>query len=130
MSHDTIDQSILFIEKEMENLGTTKLHITFFGGEPLIESEKIFYIIEAFSFIEHIQVSYRMSTNGTLLSAELMQKLYNHGVFVSLSVDGHPDVHDAHRLDAGGKPTSLKVKKAAEMMLRYNQDNYYKKSTI
>lgn len=120
MSHETIDQSIKFIEKELEILETNRLNVTFFGGEPLIEKEKIFYIIEAFSKKKHLEVSYRMSTNGTLLTEELMQKLYQKGVFISLSVDGHPDVHDAHRLDAGGKPTAHKVKKAAELMLRYN----------
>ncbi len=120
MSHDTIDQSISFIENEMQQLGTSELHITFFGGEPLIEKEKIFYIIEAFAKKEDVQVSYRMSTNGTLLTESLMQELYAKGVFVSLSIDGHPDVHDAHRLDAAGKPTAHKVAKAAEMMLRYN----------
>ena len=120
MSYATIDQSIVFIEKELKKLKSNQLHITFFGGEPLIEKEKIFYIIDAFTKKGDIQVAYRMSTNGTLLTKSLMQKLYARGVFVSLSIDGHPDVHDLHRLDAGGKPTSHKVEKAAEIMLRYN----------
>ena len=120
MSQDTIDESIEFIEKEMAGLKTNQLHLTFFGGEPLIEKEKIFYIITAFAQKKDLNVSYRMSTNGTLLSGQLMKKLYEHGVFVSLSIDGHPDVHDRHRLDAGGKPTSHKVEKAAEIMLQYN----------
>jgi len=120
MSHETIDQSITCIEKELLKLESTQLHITFFGGEPLIEKEKIFCIIEAFAKKKEIEVSYRMSTNGTLLTEALMQKLYEKRVFVSLSIDGHPDVHDAHRLDAGGKPTSHKVEQAAKVMLHYN----------
>ncbi len=120
MSLNTIDQSIVFIEAEMKRLHTKQLHLTFFGGEPLIEQEKIFYILDAFADKKDLEVSYRMSTNGTLLSEELMQKLYAYGVFVSLSIDGHPDVHDLHRLDAGGKPTAHKVEKAADLMLRYN----------
>lgn len=120
MNHDTIDQSIQFIESELIKLGTNKVYITFFGGEPLIEKEKIFYIIDAFSLKTKLEVSYRMSTNGTMLSEGLMQKLYALGVFVSLSIDGHPDVHDRHRIDAGGKPTSHKVEKAAAIMLKYN----------
>lgn len=120
MTYDTIDQSIAFIENELERLNTRQLHLTFFGGEPLIEKEKIFYIIDAFDEKEDLEVDYRMSTNGTLLTEELMRKLYARKVFVSLSIDGHPDVHDAHRLDAGGKPTAHKVAKAAKTMLRYN----------
>ena len=120
MSYETIDLSISMIEQELIKLKTNQLHLTFFGGEPLIEKEKIFYIVEAFSKKEKIQVTYRMSTNGTLLTKALMEKFYASGIFVSLSVDGHPDVHDAHRVDAAGKPTSHKVEKAAKMMLKYN----------
>ncbi len=120
MTYKTIDDSIAFIENELKTLETNRLHITFFGGEPLIEKEKIFYIIGEFSKKENIDVSYRMSTNGTLLSEDLIKQLYDNNVFVSLSVDGHPDIHDTHRVDAGGKPTSHKVVKAADMMLCHN----------
>jgi len=120
MSYETIDQSIRFLEKEYLQLQSNILHITFFGGEPLIEIEKIFYIINRFSELKDINTSYRMSTNGTLLNEDLMEKLYRAGVFLSLSVDGHPDIHDVHRVDAGGKPTSHKVAAAAELMLKSN----------
>jgi len=120
MTYETIDQSIIFIKKELEKLKTNQLHITFFGGEPLLEKEKIFYIIDKFGQQKELEVSFRMSTNGTLLSENLMQRLYSNGVFISLSIDGHPEIHDRHRVDAGGKSTSHKVAKAAETMLRYN----------
>ncbi len=120
MSIQTIDQSILFIEKEMKMMQTNQLSITFFGGEPLIEKDKIFYIIKEFALKSYLNVSFRLSTNGTLLNDELMKKLYDHNVFVSLSVDGHPDIHDAHRIDAAGKPTAHKVAIAAKTMLNYN----------
>lgn len=120
MSHDTVDQSVDFSLAELRKSGGRELAVTFFGGEPLIEKEKIFYIIERFGREEDISVTYQMSTNGTLLNAQLMQRLYDKEVFVSLSVDGHPDVHDAHRVDAAGKPTSAKVAAAAKMMLGLN----------
>lgn len=120
MSYTTIDQAIVFIEKELDRLKTNKLQITFFGGEPLIEQEKIFYIINAFEQKTSLDLSYQMSTNGTLLNDKLMHKLYRKGVFVSLSMDGHPDVHDAHRVDAAGKATAHKVAQAAQIMLKYN----------
>jgi len=120
MSHNTIDQSISFLDNELQRLDISELSITFFGGEPLIEKDKIFYIIDAFEQRADLTVSYRMSTNGTMLTADLMQRLYSKGVFISLSIDGHPDVHDAHRVDAGGKPTSHKVEQASKIMLQYN----------
>lgn len=120
MSRETIDRSILFLREELKKMQTNRLNVTFFGGEPLIEKDNIFYIIDAFSQYEDLEISYRMSTNGTLLTPALTEKLYRNGVFTSLSVDGHPDVHDRHRVDAGGKPTAHKVAAAAKMMLRYN----------
>lgn len=120
MTHVTIDQSIHFLQEEIKKMGATRLNITFFGGEPLIEKEKIFYIISQLSDLVNVETFYRMSTNGTLLNEDLMKKLYDHGVFVSLSIDGHPDVHDKHRVDVSGKPTSHKVAKAAAIMLECN----------
>lgn len=120
MSRDTIDRALQFILKEAETENTKDVHLTFFGGEPLLEKNSIFYIINQLKEQKDLRLAYRMSTNGTLLTEDLMQKLYKNRVFLSLSVDGHPDVHDAHRVDAGGKPTAHKVAKAAEIMLRYN----------
>jgi len=120
MSFETIDQTVSFIHQELEKSGTNKLHVTFFGGEPLIEKQKIFYAIEKFNRLKGLDVSYRMSTNGTLLNANLMQKLIDSSVYMSLSIDGHPAVHDKHRIDAGGHSTSAKVEQAARWMLAAN----------
>ena len=120
MNRDTIDRAVAFTVEEARRSGTNKLAVTFFGGEPLIERESIFYIIEAYRAFPNLTVNYRMSTNGTLLNADLTERLYRAGVFLSLSVDGHPDVHDRHRKDAGGKPTSVKVAAAARLMLERN----------
>ncbi len=122
MHYDTIDASIDFILNDANDNNAKTLNITFFGGEPLIEKDKIFYIIDQFDRLKNnITVSYRMSTNGTLMTPKLMKKLMDNDVFVSLSIDGHPDVHDIHRVDAGGKPTSAKVANAAKLMLDLNR---------
>jgi len=120
MSQSTIDESMAFLRKEINTSQANQLTITFFGGEPLIEKDKIFYIIKKMNLWSDISISYRMSTNGTLLTEALMKKLYDHQVFVSLSSDGCPEVHDKHRLNAAGQPTSHKVAQAAKMMLRHN----------
>lgn len=120
MSYSTVDQAIAFTLQEAKQHSAENIDITFFGGEPMIECEKIFYIIDAFDRLSAIPVNYRMSTNGTLLTEKLMQKLIHKRVYMSLSVDGHPEVHDRHRVDAGGKGTSAKVARAAAMMLQYN----------
>ncbi len=120
MTYETINESIRFVLSELDRLGLHKVDITFFGGEPLIEKQKIFYIISKFNEIANLEVSYRMSTNGVLITNDLMSKLYENKVYLSLSIDGHPDVHDRHRLDAGGNPTALRVEKAAQIMLNYN----------
>lgn len=121
MSKSTADQAIDFVILEARKNGIKKLLITFFGGEPLIEKELLFYIADRFlKEKEELDVSFQMSTNGTLLTESLMKELTQRNVFVSLSIDGHPEIQDRQRPNVVGKGTSLLVAKAAKILLQYN----------
>jgi uncharacterized protein len=61
-----------------------------------------------------------MSTNGTLLTRKLMAELMRRRVFVSLSVDGPPDVHDAQRPTAGGRGSAAALREGIEILLEAN----------
>ena len=47
-----------------------------------------------------------MQTNGTLLTDEWGEFLKENDFLVGISIDGPPEMHDAYRVDKGGKPTS------------------------
>jgi uncharacterized protein len=75
-----------------------EVHITFFGGEPLLNKPVLRFAIEYSQKLGKLhgkKVRYSMTTNGTLLDDEVIGyiKRYNFGLMVSL--DGPPEVHNA-----------------------------------
>jgi uncharacterized protein len=51
-----------------------------------------------------------VQTNGTRLGDEWLAFLQEHDIGVGVSLDGPPEIHDARRLDAAGRPTSERVR--------------------
>ena len=86
---------------ELVELGTAKVHLS--GGEVLLASD-IFEIISAFAD-RGMQVN--LTTNGTLLTKEMAQRLVEGGLHnLSVSLDGAtPAVHDALRGKGNWKRT-------------------------
>lgn len=77
-------------------------HVRFLlsGGEPLLEKDLVFYIIEkgkAFADKLGISISYTLDTNGVLLSKNVVSKLLPYDVYVMSSIDGDAAIHDAQR---------------------------------
>lgn len=74
------------------------VNLTFFGGEPLLNKAVLRFSIQYSQELAKLHgktVNYSMTTNGTLLDAEIISyiKRYNFGLMVSL--DGPREVHDA-----------------------------------
>jgi uncharacterized protein len=80
--------------------------IVFFGGEPLMNLP----VIKA--SVEHTdrraaelgkRISYNMTTNGTLLSDEVIEYLNEHSISAMISIDGAPEIQDAQRPFKNGR---------------------------
>jgi uncharacterized protein len=63
-----------------------------------------------------------LQTNGTLLTDEWGIFLKEHDFLVGLSIDGPRDVHDAYRVDKGGKPTFDRVMRGLDVLKRHEVD--------
>lgn len=75
-----------------------KIFISFYGGEPLLEFNFIKQCIEyAEKEAEGKKVLFSMTTNGSLLTDEIVEFLYKHDVALTISLDGPKEVHDIHR---------------------------------
>jgi uncharacterized protein len=60
-----------------------------------------------------------IQTNGTLLDDAWGEFLHEHDFLVGISIDGPREMHDAYRVDKGGKPTFDRVIKGLDVLRRH-----------
>ncbi len=124
MNRETAEKAIQFTMREAESNNVTDLEIVFFGGEPLLKSSLLYHIVDRFNELLAIgsktRVSYKLSTNGLLLGKEVMQELGRRRVYVSVSLDGPPEVHDAYRVGLRGESTSERLQALIPGWLEWN----------
>jgi uncharacterized protein len=91
ISRATLDTAIPFF---IEHL-SAECAITFFGGEPLLEFDLIRHTVNLFNQYatgKHPAPAYSITTNGTLLTDEMLEFLNHHSISILLSYDG--EAHD------------------------------------
>lgn len=92
--------------------GAQQLAVSFFGGEPLLNRGTIEAVAPQLRRIgdeNGVVVSAKVSTNGVLLDNSFAHFAREHGIFVSLSTDGHPKAQDAGRPLAHGSTAKSSV---------------------
>lgn len=87
----TTEEALRFID----DLADFKVPVILFsGGEPLIRDD--FFTLAAHARDKGIRAT--LSTNGTLITPEIAQKIKDHGIgYVGISIDGRRDVNDEFR---------------------------------
>lgn len=96
MDISTALKGIDFIINHSKNYD--EIHIGFYGGEPLLEFNFIKQCIEyCEKEAECKKVTFNMTTNGSLLTDEIIEFLYKHNVLLTISLDGPKEIHDIHR---------------------------------
>ncbi|GEP64322.1 Cys-rich peptide radical SAM maturase CcpM [Clostridium beijerinckii] len=89
-------KGIDFLINHSRNL--SKIDVSFYGGEPLLEFDFIKQCIDyAEKKAEGKKVTFYMTTNGSLLTDEVVEFLYKHDVMLTISLDGPKEIHDKHR---------------------------------
>lgn len=92
-----------------------RLNLLFFGGEPLLEfglmRDTIVYC-EQRSKETGKEFAFSITTNGTLLTPEILNYLSRKGIKFLLSLDGTREMHNKHRkLKSGESPWDIVVEK-------------------
>ena len=131
MSNEIGRKAIDFVIEKSQN--RKNIEIDFFGGEPLMNFEVVKDIVDyAADKGEKYGKDFRftLTTNGTLLSDEIIDfindKIYN----IVLSIDGRKEIHDRMRKNIADEGTYDKIiAKYIDIANSRNQDNYYVRGT-
>lgn len=88
--------------KEIE----TDFTISFYGGEPLLNFELIRECINYSQLnAPEKKIGYAITTNGTLLSDDIIEYFIKNGVTITISFDGPKHIHDRFRIFNNGEGT-------------------------
>ena len=119
MNWDTAKKAIDFFFKRNKSL--SDIVVGFYGGEPLLEFELMKKCVEyAKSKNEGKRIKFNITTNGTLLSDEVVDFLVKENFSVSISLYGNAETHDINRKFSNGEGSfSLILKNIERIKERY-----------
>lgn len=89
-----------------------KVTLILFGGEPLLNMEAVQAAVEEVETLTQgsgKQVFVSLTTNGTLLTPEIVALIRRHRIAVSVSMDGPADLHDANRTGPKGEGSYARI---------------------
>lgn len=128
MSYDVINKALelyaLGYKSGFKRDPNLRFSIMFYGGEPLLEFDKIKYIVkrveEKYNIYDAI---YTITTNGYLIDQEMIKFFKEKNFDVNISMDGYKDIHDLNRKTVAGDNTFDKVISNFYMLKDYLPDN-------
>ncbi len=122
--HQAVMSEELLEEYIKQYIGANEVDVVTFcwhGGEPLLLG--VDYYRKAVELQKKYaggrRIDNTLQTNATLITEEWCEFFKENGFLVGVSLDGPQDVHDAFRLDRGGRPTWERVMRSVEMLRRY-----------
>ena len=109
MSPETAGRVVAWVEREMARVRPRRLVLTFFGGEPLLNTPAMFEIAGRCWLAAQeagIEQAVTIITNGLLLSPAIVERLLPFGLrAVKVTLDGDRETHDRTRPLRGGQGT-------------------------
>lgn len=121
MSKETALKAVDFLINQ--NSPLKEYHIIFFGGEPLMNFEVIKSVTEYCKEkeLDGYKFSLGMTTNGTLLTDEIMNFCDLHDITIGVSIDGPKEIHDSCRKCVDGSGSfELMMKNVNKLLERRN----------
>lgn len=92
--------------------------LNFFGGEPLLHFNIIKKLVQYSEMIrpQKLKIRYSIVTNGTLMNNDISFFLEKYNFYVTLSIDGNKDIHDAMRKMNNGSGSYNIIKNNLKML--------------
>lgn len=123
MSLDMAKKGIDFLIRH--SIDSEQVNVGFYGGEPLLAfgliKEIVGYIKERYS---EKNISYAITTNGTLLTEEMIRFMIENEFMITVSLDGPEEIHNINRrYAANGMGSFSDVMKNLERLCIANKEN-------
>jgi uncharacterized protein len=101
MSWETAKKAVDFLREH--SIDSQEVNIGFYGGEPLLEYNLLKRIVEYSnrSFVGK-KLTYVMTSNGTLLTDEMIAFLKENKITLMISLDGPKEINDINRIFMDG----------------------------
>ena len=113
MSLETAARVAGWAESRLERIGASRLVLTFFGGEPLLNLPVMFYMSErlhTWCAARGLECLINIITNGLLLTRDVVERMNAYGLNgVKITLDGDRDTHNRMRPLRGGQGTFDKI---------------------
>jgi uncharacterized protein len=106
MSSKVARRAVDFLFDHSGNL--EEVLLVFFGGEPLLNFKLITSVVEYArkkASERGKRVDFTMTTNGTLLTEEVVRFVQENNISITISIDGFEGVHDRYRRFPDGSPS-------------------------
>ena len=115
----------IYVRQLLESQPGPEVIVGWQGGEPTLMGLEFFE--RSIEYVDRFkkpgqQVSYTIQTNGTRLEDAWCAFFKKHNVLVGLSVDGPRALHDAYRVDKGGRGTFDDVMRGWTFLSRHGVD--------
>jgi uncharacterized protein len=120
MSDDLLEE---YIRQYIDAQRTPEVTFAWQGGEPTLMGLDFFKrAVELQHALKKpgTRITNALQTNGTTLDDEWCAFFHDHGFLIGLSMDGPADLHDAYRVDKGGKPTHQSVMRGLRLLQQHS----------
>jgi uncharacterized protein len=132
MTADVAESAVDMLFKEAEE--RPKLHVTFFGGETLLNFPVMRSTVE---YAERRtaemgkQIDFSLTTNATLLNEEIVDFLSAHKIGVTVSIDGDQELNDKMRVFHDGRGSyNVIAPKIKELLKRHRTNSIGARVTL
>jgi uncharacterized protein len=118
MSIETAKASVDFLLEQ--SIGRKAVHITFFGGETLMNFPLLREVVgyaRARVAEQGRSVDFSLTTNATLLTPAIIDFLSDNAIGVTVSMDGPPELQDKRRVYKSGKGSYAVIEPKLRMLI-------------